>query len=74
MNNMRIKDIFTDFQKEHMYDADTRRRIQTLIQDYHDVVMCAGETASAFDRVLAGYAIDKWTEFEEALWTKQKEC
>ena len=46
MNNMRIKDIFTEFQEEHMYDADTRRKIQTLIQDYFDVVTCAGETAS----------------------------
>lgn len=67
---MRIKDIFKNFEQEHMFDADVRRKIQTIIQDYHDVVTCAGETASPFDRMLAGYAIDKWTEFEEVLWAR----
>ena len=74
MDNMRIKDIFTSFEQEHMYDADVRRRMQTLIQNYFDVVMTSGDTSSPFDRMLAGYAIDKWTEYEEALWTKKKEC
>jgi hypothetical protein len=70
--NMRIKDIFINFQQDDMYDADARRRIHQLIDDYFHVVNSTGDISSPFDRMLAGYAIDKWTEYEEALWARGK--
>jgi len=67
---VRVKDILTGFEREHMYDADTRRRVQLCVQNYFDVVMASGDVATPFDRMLAGYAIDKFTEYEEILWSK----
>jgi ATP/maltotriose-dependent transcriptional regulator MalT len=65
-----FKDIAREFEQDHLYDADTRRRLYVLIDDYHHVVNTFTNVSTPFARMLADYAIDKWTEYEELLWQK----
>lgn len=70
MDNKSFKEIAKNFEQEHMFDADTRRRIQVLIDDYFHIVNTFKNVSTPFAREVAYYAIDKWIEYEEALWTK----
>lgn len=69
MDNKSFKEIAKDFEQEHMYDADTRRRLQKLIDDYFHIVNTFKNVSTPFARMVADYAIDKWTQYEEVLWT-----
>lgn len=63
----RVKDIFTEFNMESMYSADERSRFRRLVNDYHEVVTVAGTDATPFDKMLAGYGIDKYEEYSNTI-------
>ena len=64
MNNRTIHEILNSFTQEHMFSADKRKYYETLIGDFYSVVTMSPNVASAFDKELAGWAVDTFVQYE----------